>query len=153
MTMKPHPDFAAADLPRSFPLAEYQLTPLTHAQVDEDYAAVMSTAPLFGDFFGDWPNGLTCEDNLIDLAWHDREFTTNRSFSWIIRDASGVYIGCFYIFPEPGLRGQATAALWLCDIPERLAAAHTIKAALDVWLADHVPSDVALTWTTSPTLD
>lgn len=153
MTMKPHPDFAATDLPRSFPLGRYQLTPLSHAHVDEDYAAVMATAPLFGEFFGDWPVGLTREENLIDLAWHDREFTTKRSFSWIVRDAEAVYIGCFYLFPEPGMRGQATAALWLCNIPERTAIARAVKAALDVLLADHVPSGIALTWTTSPKLD
>ena len=153
MAMKPHPDFATTDFPRSFPLGDHHLTPLVHANVDEDFAAVMATAPLFGDFFGDWPNGLTREDNLIDLAWHDREFTTKRSFSWIIRDAENAYVGCFYIFPEIGMRGKATAALWLCDIPDRHAVCRTIKAALDVWRVDHVPSDVALTWTTSPNLD
>ncbi len=153
MTMQPHPDFAATDLPRHVPLGDYTLTPLSHAHVDEDFAAVTATAPLFGDFFGDWPNGLTREDNLIDLAWHDREFTTKRSFSWIIRDTAGVYIGCFYLSPEPGMRGHAKADLWLCGIADRSAVTRTIKAALDVWLADHVPSDVALTWTTSPSLD
>lgn len=151
--MKPHPDFAATDFPRSFLLGDHHLTPLTHAHVDEDFAAVMATAPLFGDFFGDWPNGLTLEDNLIDLAWHDREFTTKRSFSWIIRDSENVYAGCFYIFPEIGTRGKATAALWLCDIPDRAAVARLIKDALVAWTAEHLPDDIALTWTTSPTLD
>lgn len=151
--MKPHPDFAGVDLPRYVSLGAYQLTPLTHACVDEDYEAVMATAPLFGDFFGDWPDGLTREVNLIDLAWHDREFTTKRSFSWIIRDAASVYVGCFYLSPEPGMRGRASADLWLCDISGRAKVARHLKDALNLWLAEHVPNDIALTWTTSPTLD
>ena len=152
-TMAPHPDFADADFPRDFGLGTYRLTPLGPDQVDEDFAAVMATAPLFGDFFGDWPEGLTLEENLIDLAWHEREFTTKRSFSWIIRDAAGGYLGCFYISPKPGLRGDANADLWLCDIPDRVAVARAIRLSLDVWMAEHMPSNVAIDWTTSPQLD
>lgn len=151
-TMAPHPDFAALDLPRDFALGAYRLTPLTHAQVEEDYAAVMATAPLFGDFFGEWPEGLTLEENLIDLAWHDREFTTRRSFSWILRDGAGTYLGCFYIAPQIGARGRATAALWLCNIPDRHAVCQSLKADLSAWMASHLPSDLALSWTTSPDL-
>lgn len=152
-TMAPHPDFTALDWPREFVLRNYRLTPLTHAQVDEDYEAVMATAPLLGDFFGDWPNGLTREENMIDLAWHDREFTTKRSFSWIIRDAANAYIGCFYVSPEPGARGQAHADMWLCDLPARCAVAAELKDALSSWLDDHLPNEIALTWATSPSLD
>lgn len=153
MTMEPHPDFAAVDWPRDFPLGPHRLTPLSHHFVDEDYAAVMASAPLFGEFFGDWPKGLTREDNLIDLAWHDREFTTRRSFSWIIRDSKGSYQGCFYLFPQIGSKGSANVAFWLCDIPDRDAVARNLKRAIDNWLQDNLPTDIALSWTTSPELD
>lgn len=152
-TMAPHPDFAGTDWPRNLDLKPYRLTPLGPAQVNEDFAAVMAAAPILGDFFGDWPEGLTLEENLIDLAWHEREFTTKRSFSWIIRDAENVYIGCFYISPKPGMRGQANADLWLCDIPDRVVVARRIKAALDIWMAKHLPKDLAVNWTTSPALE
>ncbi len=153
MALEPHPDFAAIALPRSLELGIYNLTPLSPAEVDEDYAAVMATAPLLGDFFGDWPEGLTRAENLIDLAWHEREFTTKRSFSWIIRNTSGSYIGCFYLSPAPGMLGQCQADLWLCDIADRTATAHGIKSALADWLAEHLPDTIALTWATSPKLD
>lgn len=153
MAMEPHPDFATLTLPRHFALGPYHLTPLTHACVDEDYAAVMSTAPLLNDYFGDWPNGLTREENLIDLAWHDREFTTKRSFSWIIRDTAGTYMGCFYLSPLLGTRGQCKADMWLCDMSDRIGVARDLKSALTAWLADMIPAHIALNWATSPKLE
>lgn len=151
--MEPHPDFADVDWPRSFALGGYRLTPLSADQVDEDLAAVQATAPLLGEIFGDWPAGLTRAENLIDLAWHDREFTTRRSFSWILRDTAGAYLGCFYLFPQIGARGRAKAALWLCDLPERRATAQEVKALLSAWLAAHLPAGIDLTWETSPKME
>lgn len=151
--MKAHPDFATVDLPRQFQLGDIQFTPLAPEYVDEDLAAVLATAPLLEGFFGTWPEGLTRQDNLIDLAWHEREFTTRRSFSWILRDLSGVYIGCFYVFPCLGVRGQADAALWFCDIPEREMTARTTKAALIGWLSTNLPTAIEISWTTSPKLE
>lgn len=151
--MEPHPDFAEVDWPRSFALDRYQLTPLSADQVDEDFAAVQATAPLLGGIFGNWPVGLTQRDNLIDLAWHDREFIARRSFSWILRDEFGTYIGCFYIFPDLGVRGRAKAALWLCDLPDREAMARHIKTQLLAWLAAHLPPRIDLYWETSPELE
>ena len=152
--MKPHPDFADLDLPRSVALGGVHLTPLSPEFVDEDLNAVLATAPLLQGMFGDtWPSGLTREDNLIDLAWHEREFTTRRSFSWILRDGSGTYIGCFYIFPDIGSRGSATAALWLCDIPDREAVARIVKGDLVAWMKDTLSADLTITWKTRPILD
>lgn len=153
MAMEPHPDFAAVNLPRNVALGRYHLTPLTHAHVDEDYTAVLSTAPLLRDFFGDWPEGLTREDNLIDLTWHDREFTTKRSFSWIIRDTAGTYMGCFYLSPLLGTCGRCQADMWLCDMSDRTSVARDLKSALTAWLADMIPAHIALNWATSPKLE
>ena len=105
--MKPHPDFAGIDLPRECDLGGFRLTPLSPDHVEEDYAAVMSSADVLRGLFDDWPDGLTLEDDLIDLAWHEREFTTRRSFAWIIRDGEGSYLGCAYVFPAPGERGRS----------------------------------------------
>lgn len=151
--MDPHPDFADVDWPRELDVGAHRLTPLSPPFVDEDFNAVQVTAPLFDGIFGDWPAGLTREDNLIDLAWHEREFTARRSFSWIVREQDGTYIGCFYLFPRLGSRGQADATLWLCDIADRLAVAVALKTALDTWLNDNLPPQIAVTWTTRPKLE
>lgn len=76
---------------------------------------------LRGFFGNDWPDGLTLAENRIDLAWHEREFTTCRSFSWILRDCAGAYLGCANVFPAPGDRLRGDVYLWLAESPERLA--------------------------------
>lgn len=151
--MDPHPDFEKVDWPRQFVLGAYKLTPLSPAFVDEDLERVLATAPLLDGFFGDWPAGLARADNLIDLAWHEREFTARRSFSWILRDRAEDYIGCFYVYPRIGGRGAVQAALWLCDISDRLGVARRLKDDLSIWLSDNLPSGIDVTWDTSPRLE
>lgn len=150
--MKPHPDFADVELPRVFDLGRFRLTPLTPAELDEDFAAVTDSADLLKGLFGDWPEGLTREADLADLAWHDREFDLRRSFSWIVRDGAGGYLGCAYLFPDLGTRGQAAVATWIRRMPGRDEAAAELNAALADWLAARLPAGIALRWTSSPAL-
>ena len=145
--MDPHPDFAAVDLPRECDLPPFRLTRLSMAEIDEDYAAVMRSAPVLQGLWGDWPKGLTREDDLIDLAWHDREFTLRRSFSWVVRDNEGTYVGCAYLFPEPGARGRAEVVTWLCDTPDRKARLDALRAVLADWFGNILPPGIALRWT------
>jgi hypothetical protein len=152
--MDPHPDFAGVDWPRSMAVGPFAFTPLSPDQVDEDLAAVLAAAPVLDGIFGPvWPTGLTREANLIDLAWHDREFTARRSFAWIIRDGAGAYLGCFYLYPAMGTRGRAQAVFWLCDMAERQAVAAQLRSALDIWLVANLPTGIALSWLTRPVLE
>lgn len=150
--MKPHPDFADVTFPRSHVLGDLHLTPLSPDHVDEDFDVVMESAPLLKDTFGTWPAELTRDANLIDLAWHEREFTAGRSFAWILRDANGRYLGCFYIYPAMGERGWADAVLWLRDMPDRTGAAIRFKGALVAWLGEILPADLRLDWLTRPAI-
>lgn len=144
--MKPHPDFAGIDLPRVWDLGGFRLTPLSPDHVEEDYEAVMSSADVLRGLFGDWPDGLTLEDDLVDLAWHEREFTTRRSFAWIIRDGEGSYLGCAYVFPAQGERGRADVVTWIRDTPERLSTQDRFNAFFREWLAETMPPDISLSW-------
>ncbi len=143
--MDPHPDFADVELPRSFDLSSFSMTPLTAAQVDEDYDAVMSSAHVLKGTFGDWPDGLTHADDLTDLHWHDREFTCRRSFSWIARDQTGQYLGCAYLFPELGTRGRARLVTWVRDIPERDALNIALETEMRDWLQSRLPGGIQVT--------
>jgi hypothetical protein len=148
--MDPHPDFADAHLPREAELAGFRLTPLDPTVLREDYAAVMESKIDLSGLWGDWPAGLTLEDDALDLAWHAREFTLRRSFSWVVRDRDGRYLGCLYLFPDPGRRGLAEAVLWVRKGGDR---AGTLAAILDVchaWIEARLPKGVALRWRTSP---
>lgn len=144
--MDPHPDFEKVDLPRDFDLPPFRLTPLAMAQIDEDFPAVMGSAEVLDGLWGEWPKGLTREEDLIDLAWHDREFTLRRSFAWIVRNGEGTYIGCAYLFPEPGTRGRAEVVTWLCPMPDRTSRLAALNAALADWFAAHLPDGITLRW-------
>ena len=142
--MEPHPDFAGLDLPRSFDLPSFGMTPLSPAELDEDFEVVTSSEAVLVGLFGTWPEGLTREANLVDLAWHEREFTLRRSFSWIARSKSGRYLGCAYLFPSPGARGQAQLVVWIRDMPGRAERQAELLSEMQGWLGTRLPPGIAL---------
>jgi hypothetical protein len=121
-----HPDFAAARPPKRTLVGGLAMAPLCRADLEEDFAAVIRSSDLLrGLFAGDWPDGLIPEDDLLDLAWHEREFTLGRSFAWTLRLPDGAHAGCAYLFPRPGARGVGEAVFWLAAdmaTTERVAA-------------------------------
>ncbi|GIX13091.1 MAG: hypothetical protein KatS3mg118_1050 [Paracoccaceae bacterium] len=111
--MRPHPAFAGREIPRRVTLGPFHLHWLTLADADEDYAAVMESAEaLAAQSHDGWPAGLTEEENRIDLAWHQREFTAGRSFAWVIRDGRGAYLGCAYVYPSIAGLAEAEVRFW-----------------------------------------
>lgn len=150
--MDPHPDFVGIALPREVQLKGCRMTPLSPAHVQEDYDIVMQTAPFLSDGPGAWPDGLTLQENAIDLAWHEREFTTNRSFSWILRSEDGTYLGCFYIYPELGQRGFAKVVLWIRSRQGRAELALRLRAELADWTKAALPDGIETHWHCNPAI-
>jgi hypothetical protein len=145
--MQPHPDFAGRIPPRSADLVLFRLAPLAPDAAEEDFAVVTRSAPVLRGFFGnDWPDGLTLTDNRIDLAWHEREFTTGRSFAWILRDPTEAYLGCAYVFPEPGERLRGHIYLWLAETPGRLTMLALFQPPLAAWLQPWLPQGGRYDW-------
>jgi hypothetical protein len=103
------------EIPKSLEADEFRLRMLTVSDVVKDYNAVMSSVDHCKTIWpgGTWPTGLTLEQNLIDLGWHQKEFQTRRSFVYTVMalDASKV-LGCVYILPtrKPGY--DAEVYLW-----------------------------------------
>ncbi len=65
---------------------------------------------------GTWPEGLTIEENLIDLAWHQREFTIGHSFAYtVLSDDATRRLGCGYITPSDWPGHDAMAFYWARD--------------------------------------
>ena len=81
----------------------FHLRMLTIHDVVKDFDAVIAAAPRLGGAMepgGSWPDGLTLEENLIDLAWHQREFTIGHSFAYtVMNDDETRCLGCCYINP------------------------------------------------------
>ena len=47
------------------------------------------------------------DENMIDLAWHQKEFEARRSFAWVIEEENGTYAGCAYV--SPSINGEKAA--------------------------------------------
>jgi hypothetical protein len=110
-----------------------------------DYDAVMSSE---GDLIGlldpdsDWPRGLTLEEDLIDLGWHQREFTLRHSFAYtVVEPDESLCLGCCYICPSdlPGF--DAAAFYWVRsshkDLEEALNASFR-SFLVEEWPFSHV---------------
>ena len=81
----------------------------------KDYDAVMSSidhCQTIGG--GKLPAGLTLEQNLIDLGWHQKEFQTRRSFTFTVVDPKDTTVlGCVYILPANKASFDAEVYLWV----------------------------------------
>ena len=73
------------DVPVGMEIDRYGLRMLSVNDVVKDYDAVMSSIDhLKGVLDPDstWPEGLTLEQDLIDLGWHQKEFQKRSSFAY-----------------------------------------------------------------------
>jgi hypothetical protein len=99
------PDF---EVPELLETDRFRIRPLTIHDLVKDYDAVMTSREHLWDQFGQawgWPSeDLTLEQDLIDLASHQKEAQRRSSFAYaVMRPDERVQLGCVYI---------ATAALW-----------------------------------------
>lgn len=105
-------------IPDGFETEQFRLRPLTVHDVVKDFDAVMSSRAQLWELFGpgtDWPSAaLTIEQNLIDLAWHQKEFQTRGSFTYTVvsLDESRV-LGCVYLYPPDDSQSDAVVRHWV----------------------------------------
>ena len=103
------------DVPSVLETKNYRLRMLTVNDLVKDFDAVISSSEKLREVWphSDWPLGLTLEENLIDLGWHQREFTTRRSFAYTVvaLDETKV-LGCVYINPTRKKNYDAEIYLW-----------------------------------------
>jgi len=112
--MRPHPLFKGRSIPAVHVLGDVTLRALSIADLDRDFSAIIESAAEIkaANPRSNRPDGLTKEKNLIDLAWHQREFEAARSFAWVIEDAGGAYLGCLYVYPSIAGETSADVAWW-----------------------------------------
>lgn len=103
-------------VPEEFKDSEFTLKPLTIRNVIKDYDAVMSSVGHLKGLMDDsgWPDRLTIEENLIDLGWHQREFTERHSFAYTVLSPNDhECIGCCYIYPSEKKEFEVQAFYWI----------------------------------------
>ena len=125
-------------VPERLETAEFRLRMLTVRDVIADYEAVTTSAAHLKTVFpgGGWPDGLTLEQNLIDLGWHQKEFQRRSSFAYTVVDPSERRVlGCVYIDPtrQPGCDAEAT--LWARQSELATGLETRLVTAVRDWLA------------------
>ena len=132
-------DFA---IPEVHETDRLRLRMLTVNDVVKDYDAVVSSTEHLQATFSagsKWPIGLTLEQNLIDLGWHQKEFQRRSSFTYTVvsLDESRV-LGCLYIYPFDKGGYDAEATMWVRS--------DMLDAGLDEHLVDTVKAWLEAEW-------
>jgi hypothetical protein len=105
-------------IPRSLETGRLRLRPLTIHDAVKDFDAVMTSRVEIWELFGPgsgWPSAtLSLEQDLIDLAWHQKEFEIGGSYTYTVEalDASQV-LGCVYLFPPTRPGTEADVFHWV----------------------------------------
>jgi hypothetical protein len=96
----------------------FRIRPISVHDVIRDYDAVMSSREelwaQFGDVWG-WPRAdLTLEQDLVDLAWHQKEAQLHRSFNYAVLTPDELrLLGCVYIDPPAKVGADADVVFWV----------------------------------------
>jgi len=106
------------DIPRRLETGRMRLRPLTIHDGVKDFDAVMTSRAEIRDLFGPgtgWPpDTLTLEQDLIDLAWHQKEFEIGGSYTFTVETLDGSQVlGCVYIFPPTHAGCDADVFYWV----------------------------------------
>jgi hypothetical protein len=128
-------------VPRTLETREFRLRMLTVNDVVKDFDAVMSSAEHCRTVWGGkWPEGLTLEQNLIDLGWHQKEFQTRRSFAYtVVRLDESAVLGCVYLLPTQRRGFDAEVYLWARQSELAGGLEDRLHAAVSAWLQSHWP--------------
>lgn len=129
-------------IPAGLEIDEFRLRMLTVNDVVKDFDAVVtSAAHLKGIFPGsDWPDGLTLEQDLIDLGWHQKEFQRRTSFAYtVVTPSEERVLGCVYILPtrKPGY--DAEVFLWARQSELAGGLEERLAEAVKRWIASQWP--------------
>ena len=132
------------EVPQQLETDRLRLRMLKISDVVKDYDAVMSsidhlqkTKP-FGPNHN-WPKGLTFEQNLIDLGWHQKEFQRRSSFAYtVMNHEESKCLGAIYIYPSSNPNFETMILLWVRQ--------SEIENGLDQHLFDSVKDWISEKW-------
>jgi hypothetical protein len=130
-------------IPPGFERPGFRVRPITIHDVVKDYDAVMTSADRLRERFPlwDWPSAdLSLEDDLIDLAWHQKEAQLRRSFNYVVLspDESRV-LGCVYVDPPERQGADAEVTMWVRADEEGTGLEETLQGAVSEWITAEWP--------------
>jgi hypothetical protein len=130
-------------VPQVLETDEFRLRPLTVHDLIKDYEAVMESVDHLKGLLSPsakWPEGLSLEDDLIDLGWHQKEFRRRSSFAYTMMalDESRC-LGCCYIYPAGDARFDADAYYWTRQSTLASGLEERLGQVFRAWLASDWP--------------
>jgi hypothetical protein len=129
-------------VPAKLETKEFRLRMLTVNDVVKDYDAVMTSVGHLRTVWpgGTWPEGLTFEQDLVDLGWHQKEFQIRRSFAYtVVTPSESQVTGCVYINPTPKRGYDAVVYLWARQSELAGGLESRLYSAVQEWLAREWP--------------
>ena len=131
------------DVPERLDGPGFHLRMLSVEDLEKDFEAVIETTAQLQGLFGPdspWPEGVTKDEDLIDLAWHQREFTIRHSFAYTVMAADeSRCLGCVYIFPSERRGYDAKVFYWVRSGPEAGTRDAELGRMVRDWLAARWP--------------
>ena len=130
------------DVPQMLETQEFRLRMLSVNDVVKDYDAVMSSVEQLRNVWpgSGWPDGLTLEQNLIDLGWHQGEFQSRRSFAYTVVNLDETkVVGCVYINPTRKRGYDAEVYLWAREAELGSSQDSKLFEAVNGWLTEKWP--------------
>lgn len=129
-------------VPERLETAEFRLRALTVNDVVKYYEAVMTSVEHLKTIWpgSGWPEGLTLEQELIDLGWYQKEFQTRRSFAYTVVDpAQSRVLGRVHVNPTRKAGYDAEVYLWARQDTLAGGLEKRLHAVVKSWLARDWP--------------
>ena len=130
-----------ATIPSGLKTTDFTLRKLTINDLVKDYDAVMSSVEHLQGVFGPedsiWPAGLTLEEDLVNLGWHQKEFELRRSFAFTVMSPDeSRCLGCVYVDPSEKLDYDAKVFLWVRQSELANGLDETLYSTVKTWLSE-----------------
>jgi hypothetical protein len=131
-------------IPPGFEGRGFRARPITIHDAVKDYDAVMTSADHLRERFPlwNWPpdDGLSLEEDLIDLAWHQKEAELKRSFNYVVLspDESRV-LGCVYVDPPEKQGADAEVTFWVRVEEAETGLEQELERVVRQWIATEWP--------------
>ena len=122
----------------------HHLRPITAADTDLDYPAVMGSQPRLWSIFGPawaWPpTSMTYQEDRDDLARHEAEIAAHQSFNYaLFDDAETALLGCVYIDPPEKQGADAEISWWVVDAMVGTEVQRALDTLVPRWIASDWP--------------
>ncbi len=132
-------------VPVQLETSRIRLRPLTINDAMKDFDAVMTSESRLRSVYdpgGEWPLGLTLEQNTIELGWHQTEFQLRTSFAYSVvsLDESRV-LGCMYIYPTRKEGYDVKITLWVRESEAKTDLDQHLFETVQAWIERDWPFD------------